>query len=83
MRPQLLRGIEATRRIKEASAHTQVIVLTSDQTLRSKMSAAEAGAYAYLVKDWGAGVVVDTVVDAWRHQCGLDRPQSVEAASSP
>jgi len=79
LRMPVMGGIEATRRIKEASPHTEVIVLTSYEGLLLKRSAAEVGASAYLVKDCGPGVVVDAVVDSWRHQCGLLQHQSVGA----
>jgi CheY-like chemotaxis protein len=73
LRMPVMGGIEATRLIKKASAHTQVIVLTSYEGPLPERSASEVGAYAYLVKDCGSGLIRDVILQAWKHKWGLDQ----------
>jgi two-component system response regulator DesR len=57
----LLDGIEATRRIRERSPATRVVILTSDDSAAVKVSALEAGASAFLTKTCGAAELLDAV----------------------
>jgi two-component system, NarL family, response regulator LiaR len=59
-------GIEVTRRIKERSPRTQVIVLTSYQEDEHIFPAILAGALSYLLKDVGAGELADAIRKATR-----------------
>jgi DNA-binding NarL/FixJ family response regulator len=62
-----------------AAVQMTIDALTSHEGPLLERSAGDAGAYAYLLKDCGPWVVVDAVVDAWRHQCGLDQHDGVGA----
>ena len=44
-------GIAATKHIKESFAEAKVIICTSHDSPRLRLSAREAGAYAYVLKD--------------------------------
>jgi two-component system response regulator DesR len=57
----LLDGIEATRRIRERSPSTRVVILTSDDSDVVKVSALEAGAAAFLTKTCRAAELLDAV----------------------
>jgi two-component system, NarL family, response regulator LiaR len=59
-------GVEVTRRIKERSPRTQVIVLTSYQEDEHIFPAILAGALSYLLKDVGAGELADAIRKATR-----------------
>jgi len=59
-------GIEVTRRIKERSPRTQVIVLTSYHEDEHIFPAILAGALSYLLKDVGAGELADAIRKATR-----------------
>jgi two-component system, NarL family, response regulator LiaR len=54
-------GVEATRRIREASPHSQVIVLTSYHDDEHILPALRAGALSYLLKDISPGELLDAV----------------------
>lgn len=60
----LLDGIEATRRIRDRSPATHVVILTSDDSSLVKVAALEAGASAFLTKTCGAAELLDAVRDA-------------------
>ena len=57
-------GIEATRRIKEVSASTKVVVMTAHDDERLLVEAVEAGASAFLGKDVPADEVLGAVLAA-------------------
>ena len=52
-------GIEATRRIKEASPETKVILITIDESRGAISEAIQAGVSGYLLKDASADALVD------------------------
>jgi len=54
-------GIEVTRRVKQASPRTQVIVLTSYHQDEHIFPAIRAGALSYLLKDVGPAELADAV----------------------
>jgi NarL family two-component system response regulator LiaR len=54
-------GIEATRRIRDASPRTQVVVLTSFHDDAHIFPAVKAGALSYLLKDVGPDALAETV----------------------
>jgi CheY-like chemotaxis protein len=65
-------GFEATRLIRAALPTTQVIILTAYEGPLPERSAAEVGAYAYLVKGCSSRLLRDVVVQAWRFKAGLE-----------
>lgn len=56
-----LGGIETTRRLKEASPRTQVLMLTSSHEAEHIVPALRAGALSYLLKDASAEELVQAV----------------------
>jgi two-component system response regulator NreC len=56
-----LNGIEATRRVSEASPHTRVIALSMHKDSVYVREVLRAGARGYLLKDSGAGDLVSAV----------------------
>ena len=56
-----MNGVEATRRLKQISPHTQVIVLTSYHEDEHLFPAIQAGALSYLLKDVGTSELADAV----------------------
>lgn len=54
-------GVETTRRLKQISPETQVIVLTSFDDDQHIFPAIRAGALSYILKDVGTGELADTV----------------------
>jgi NarL family two-component system response regulator LiaR len=54
-------GVEATRRLKQISPHTQVMVLTSYHEDEHLFPAIQAGALSYLLKDVGTSELADAV----------------------
>jgi DNA-binding NarL/FixJ family response regulator len=56
-------GIEATRRIREASPETKIILITIDESRGAISEAIQAGVSGYLLKDASA----DTLIDAARN----------------
>ncbi len=54
-------GIETTRRLKEASPRTQVLILTSSHEEEHLLPALRAGALSYLLKDASATELVQAV----------------------
>jgi CheY-like chemotaxis protein len=65
LRMPVLGGIEATRRIKEASPRTQVLFLSAYDDPGLDRSAADAGAYCYLVKGCAPALVLQMIQQAW------------------
>jgi Response regulator containing a CheY-like receiver domain and an HTH DNA-binding domain len=59
-------GIEATRRVKEVSPRTQVIILTSYYDESHTLPALRAGALSYLLKDVGSDELASAVRAAAR-----------------
>jgi len=64
-------GIEATRRIRQASPFTQVVVLTSFAQDELLFAAVKAGALSYLLKDADAETVLTTIYAANRGEAVL------------
>jgi two-component system, NarL family, response regulator LiaR len=64
-------GVEVTRRLKEISPHTQVIVLTSYHEDEHIFPAIRAGALSYLLKDVGTTELADAVRKAARGEAVL------------
>ena len=59
-----LDGVEATRQIRAEMPTVQVLLLTTYDTDRAIVSAIEAGAVGYLIKDAPPGELVQAVHDA-------------------
>jgi NarL family two-component system response regulator LiaR len=59
-------GVEATRRLKETSPGSQVVILTSFHEDEHIFPAIRAGALSYLLKDIGTADLADTVRKAAR-----------------
>ena len=66
-------GVEATRRIKDISPRTQIIVLTSYHQDEHIFPALRAGAISYLLKDVTAPHLVDAIRQAAIGEATLDR----------
>jgi NarL family two-component system response regulator LiaR len=64
-------GVEATRQVKAASPHTQVIVLTSYAEDERIFPAIKAGALSYLLKDVGPDALVTAIRAARRGEATL------------
>ncbi len=64
-------GIQATRQIRQASPHTQVVVLTSYTQDELIFAAIKAGALSYLLKDADASTVLDAIQAAGRGEVVL------------
>jgi NarL family two-component system response regulator LiaR len=64
-------GVEATRRVKDASPRTQIIVLTSYHQDEHIFPALRAGAISYLLKDVKARELVDAIRRAARGEATL------------
>jgi NarL family two-component system response regulator LiaR len=64
-------GIQATRQIRQASPHTQVVVLTSYAQDELIFAAIKAGALSYLLKDADASTVLDAIQAASRGEVVL------------
>ena len=71
-------GVEATRRIVEADLGTEVVVLTSFSDREQIMSALDAGAIGYLLKDAEPGDLIEGVRAAARGESPLD-PKAARA----
>jgi NarL family two-component system response regulator LiaR len=64
-------GVHATRRIREISPHTRVVVLTSFAHDELIFSAIKAGAFSYLLKDADAETVLNAIHAASRGEAIL------------
>ena len=64
-------GVEATRRMKQVSPHTQIIVLTSYHEDEYIFPALRAGALSYVLKDVGPAELADTIRMAARGESVL------------
>ncbi len=64
-------GVQATRRIREASPYTQVVVLTSFAQDELILSAIKAGALSYLLKDANGETVLNAIRAASRGEATL------------
>lgn len=64
-------GVEATRQVKQASPHSQIIVLTSYHEDEYIFPALRAGALSYILKDIGPEELADTVRRAARGESVL------------
>jgi DNA-binding NarL/FixJ family response regulator len=66
MRMPGMDGVTATAEIRAAHPEIQVVILSAYDDEVLNRSAADAGAFAYLIKGCAAGVVRETVHEAWR-----------------
>lgn len=64
-------GVEATRQVKQASLHSQIIVLTSYHEDEYIFPALRAGALSYVLKDIGPEELADTIRKAARGESVL------------
>jgi len=64
-------GVEATRKVKDISPRTQIIVLTSYHQDEHIFPALQAGAISYLLKDVKAGELVEAIKRAARGEATL------------
>ena len=64
-------GVQATRRIRQVSPRTQVVVLTSFAQDELIFSAIKAGALSYLLKDADAETVLRAILSASRGEATL------------
>ena len=64
-------GVEATRRVKDASPRTQIIVLTSFHQDEYIFPALQAGAISFLLKDVKASELLDAIRRAARGEATL------------
>ncbi len=64
-------GVQATRRVREVSPHTQVVVLTSYAQDELIFAAIKAGALSYLLKDADAATVLRAIQAAARGEATL------------
>jgi NarL family two-component system response regulator LiaR len=64
-------GVQATRRIRQASPRTQVVVLTSFAQDELIFAAIKAGALSYLLKDADAETVLEAIDAAGRGEATL------------
>ena len=64
-------GVEATRQVKQASPHSQIIVLTSYHEDEYIFPALRAGALSYVLKDVGPDELADTIRKAARGESVL------------
>ena len=65
-------GIQATRRIKEVSPETHVVVMTANRTERLVVEALEAGASALLPKSEGLDAMLEAAKAAARGETAMD-----------
>ena len=61
LRMPRMNGLDATRRIKEQSLRTEVVILSAYGDLGLNEGAQEAGAYAYLVKGCPVQMIVNVI----------------------
>ncbi|MCP5100561.1 MAG: response regulator transcription factor [Chloroflexi bacterium] len=66
-----MNGIEATKQIRAASSHTQVIILTSHHQDAMVFPAIKAGALSYLLKSAKPDEVIDAIRAAARKEARL------------
>ena len=64
-------GVQATRRVRQVSPRTQVVVLTSFAQDELVFAAIKAGALSYLLKDADAATVVSAIESAHRGEAIL------------
>jgi NarL family two-component system response regulator LiaR len=64
-------GVEATRKVKDASPRSQIIVLTSYHQDEFIFPALQAGAISYLLKDVKAGELTGAIRQAARGEASL------------
>ena len=76
-------GIEATRRIREASPETKIILITIDESRGAISEAIQAGVSGYLLKDASPDALVDAARNAVIHpQLTKTFIEEAQAASS-
>ncbi|MGZ8579589.1 MAG: LuxR C-terminal-related transcriptional regulator, partial [Actinomycetota bacterium] len=65
-------GIEATRRIREASPDTRVILITVDESRSAVSEAIQAGVSGYLLKDSSPDALIDAARNAIKGNAVMD-----------
>jgi NarL family two-component system response regulator LiaR len=76
LRMPLMDGFQATREIRKAQPLVQVLILTVYDDPSLDRSAAEAGAYAYLVKGCSVDLIRDILFQAAKFKRGLEAPMT-------
>lgn len=71
LRMPVMDGVEATRKVREASPHSQVIVLTTFDDDEQVFEALRAGALGYLLKDAPPARLVEAIAAAARGESFL------------
>ena len=66
-----MNGVEATRKVKDVSPRTQIIILTSFHEDEQIFSAFKAGAISYLLKDVKASELVEAIRRASKREATL------------
>ena len=85
----VLNGVEATRRVKEVSPQTQVIILTSFLESEHVLPAVRSGALSYLLKDVSSEELLDAIRKAARGEAVLHPQvtsrivQAIQSTSAP
>jgi len=64
----LLNGVEATRRIRQASPHTEILILTMHESDELVQQVVQAGARGYVLKDEADRVLLAAVDSARLHK---------------
>ncbi len=64
-------GVESTRRIKQLSPRTQIVILTSYHEDQHIFPALKAGAISYVLKDMKMSKLADVIRRAWRGEVTL------------
>jgi CheY-like chemotaxis protein len=74
LRMPVMDGLQAARILRDRDPAPPVIILSAYEDPALKSEAESAGTYAYLVKGCSAGLVLDTVEQAWAEHAGARRP---------
>lgn len=77
----LLNGVDATRRIRKASPHTQVLILTAHESDELVQQVVAAGARGYILKDDADRVLLAAVETISRNKPYFSLRVSAPAAS--
>jgi len=80
LRMPVMDGIEATRQIVERLPRTQVLILTVYDDASLDRSAAEVGAYAYLVKGCSIQFIRDMIIQAAKFKTSAELTARLRAA---
>lgn len=75
-------GIEATRRVRNVSPSSWVVMVTSARASELAAAALAAGATSYLTKDTPAMKLIDTILDTQRISSVIQFPMREEARTA-